>query len=381
VSPAPGGLLEYFSAGLDESLSVLRTLVELESFSGDKSGVDSLAEYVAGEFKACGAAVETLPLAACGNALVVRWSCAASASPIMLLCHLDTVWEPGTIRQRPFRVEDGRAYGPGVFDMKSSILLCLLISRAFRAGLCAPGNEVLFFFAPDEETGSAASLPALERLAGSCRAVLCLEPPLPGGRAKTSRKGSGEFSILVQGIAAHAGLDHEKGANAILELSRIVLQLQAITDYERGISVNVGIIRGGAAANVVPAVAEAKVDLRYLRLQDGQAVEAQIRSLRPTDARCTLRVAGGIDRPPLERTAEVARLYEKARGIADSIGMPFGEGPAGGASDGSLTAALGIPTLDGLGVDGDGAHADHEHVIVADIPRRAALLCELLRSI
>jgi glutamate carboxypeptidase len=211
--------------------------------------------------------------------------------------------------------------------------------------------------------------------------VLCLEPPLPGGKVKTFRKGVGDFKLTVRGVAAHAGVEHQSGASAIAEVSRIVLKLEAMTNYSKGITVNVGAIRGGTVANVVPEEAEVEVDLRFPTASDGEKLEESIRSLRPSDTRCIIKMVGGINRPPLERTPSVVNLYEKARGIAAGIGINLGEGSTGGASDGSFTAALGIPTLDGLGVEGEGAHAQHESITTSDIPLRAALLCELIRCL
>ena len=240
---------------------------------------------------------------------------------------------------------------------------------------------MIFLFTADEEIGTETGLSRLKLVATSCRAVLCLEPPLPGGKVKTFRKGVGEFRIRVTGVAAHAGADHEKGANAILELSKLVLQLQALTDYQRGVTVNVGKIRGGSAVNVVPAEAEAEVDFRVSTVSDGDRLEQRVRDLRASDPRCAVLVEGGLRRPPLERTPAVVELYQKARGVAFSLGLDLGEGGTGGASDGSFTAAWGIPTLDGLGVEGDGAHALHEHILVDDIPRRAALLARLTQTL
>lgn len=372
-------LLEHFRSDLDTSLCLLQKMVELESHSYDKRGVDELAEFLAGQFRAHGADVEVLQDTSRGNLLRVVWKSKISTKPILLLGHMDTVWPRGTIDSRPFRLEDGKAYGPGVFDMKSGILLCLLLCRAFKEKQIDPGKDVVFFFTSDEEIGSRAALPYLDSMAPACRAVLCLEPSLPGGKVKTFRKGVGEFKIRVRGIPAHAGVDHSKGANAILELSRLVLKLHELTDYSRGITINVGKIRGGTASNVVAADAEAEVDFRVKTLADGRWLEEQIRALKPSDSRCILQIDGGLNRPPLERTPEIVALYEKARSLAATVGMDLGEGSTGGGSDGSFTAAMGIPTLDGLGVEGDGAHALDEHIVVESIPLRATLLSQLVQ--
>lgn len=370
----------YFARSLADDLDLLRTLVNLESCSDDKRGVDALAAFLAQEFRKRGATAAILEIDSVGNALEARWPGEYPGPAVMVLGHLDTVWPAGTVARRPFRIENDKAFGPGIFDMKAGILLCLLACRAFHDGAVRPRRDVVFFFTPDEEIGTAHGLPLLGAAARPCEAVLCLEPPLPGGKAKTSRKGVGQFHVAVEGIAAHAGLDHEKGANAIVELSRIVIKMQEMTDYRSGATFSVGTMRGGTAVSVVPAFAEATVDFRFVTLEQGRFLEEQVRTLRPSDARCRLAVTGGIERPPLERTREVAALYEKARSIAAALGMPFGEGSSGGGSDGSFTAAMGKPTLDGLGVDGGGAHAEDEHVLVPDIPRRAAFLCGLLQA-
>lgn len=378
---APMNLVSYFDANLDEALSLLKCLVEMESYSLDKGGVDRLAQFLAREFENRGAEAEVIPQAASGNALKAVWRGEGSGRPLLFLGHLDTVWPPGTVFERPFAMKDGKAYGPGIYDMKCSLLLCLLVCRAFYEQRLRPERDVIFFFTPDEEIGSAAGLPLFEPIARASRAVLVLEPSLPGGRAKTFRKGVGTFRLRVAGIAAHAGLDPQTGASAILELSRQVLKIQRMTDYERGITLSVGTIRGGSAVNVVPSRAEAEVDFRFSTLADGRRLERRIRRLRPRDARCSFEIEGGINRPPFERTPAVAGLYQEAKALAATIGMQLGEGGTGGGSDGSFTAALGIPTLDGLGVEGGGAHAAHEHILISDVPRRASLLSILAKEL
>jgi glutamate carboxypeptidase len=378
----PFGLIHYFDSMLDQDLMLLRRLVEFESHTLDKAAVDRLAEFLANAFRSEGAEAEIIPGIRSGNPLKAVWKSRLGAgNPVLVLGHLDTVWKSGTLRERPFEVKEGKAFGPGVFDMKAGILLSLLVCRALREKNIDPGKDVRFFFAPDEEVGSDQSLHHLNEVSQPCQAVLCLEPPLPGGKAKTFRKGGGVLRLRVRGIAAHAGVDHASGANAVLELSRQVVALSSMTDYERGITVSVGTICGGTASNVVPAEAEAAIDIRVSTKADGEWIIKRIQELPPCDSRCTLSLSGGIHRPPLERTAAVIQLYEKARSLAKELDMELGEGSTGGGSDGCFTAARGIPTLDGLGVDGDGAHALHEFIKIDDIPRRAALLCYLILSI
>jgi glutamate carboxypeptidase len=376
-------LTAYFTPLIPESICRLRQLVEMESHSADKGAVDALAAHLAGMFEAAGGTAELLSCPSHGNTLRVSWGAGtkANAGPVLLLGHLDTVWPQGTTRVRPFRVENEKAFGPGVYDMKAGLLLSWLVARALQNGASRPGRDVLFLFTGDEEIGTAEGLPHLKQAARGCAAVLCLEPPLAGGKAKTFRKGVGCFRLQVTGLSAHAGVEPEKGANAILELSRQVLRLHELNDRERGTTVTVGVIKGGTASNVVPSEAEAEIDVRVASAEEGSSIEARISALKPHDPRCELRVEGGMNRPPLERTPAVAELYLKARSAALELGMELGEGGTGGGSDGSFTAAMGIPTLDGLGVEGGGAHAPHEYIEIGDIPKRAALLCRLLETI
>ncbi len=371
-------LLEYFESIQTESVSLLRRLVELESNSFDKEGIDALAGFLCGHLLDCGADARIIEENCRGNHLHARWSHGGALKPVLLLGHLDTVWPRGTVNERPFSIREDRAFGPGVFDMKSGVLLFLLVFKALQERQFDPGRDVILLLTSDEEIGSECGLRHLRSIAGPCAAVLCAEPPLSGGKVKTARSGVGTFRLKVRGIAAHAGVDYSRGASAILELSRLIVELHAMTDLDRGIQVNAGVIRGGIASNVIAADAEADVDFRFKSTADGRLFEERIRSLKLSDARCKVSVEGGINHPPLERTDRVIRLYEKARALAADIGMELGEGSTGGASDGSHTAAMGIPTLDGLGVDGGGAHAIDEHVILSNIPRRAALLSNII---
>ena len=374
-------LLGFFESCQSEALSLLEKLVNSESHSLDNAGVDVLASLLREEFCARGARAELIPGGGRGSLLKAIWKGDGRSRPVMVLGHLDTVWPRGTLSTRPFKISGGRAHGPGVFDMKAGLLLCLLACRAFEKKLVMAGGDVVFFFTSDEEIGTNEGLPHLTKYAKDCQAVLCLEPPLRGGGVKTFRKGVATYRIAVNGVASHAGVDHEAGANAIAELGRLVLELQAMTDYRLGITVNVGTIRGGTASNVVPAFAEAEIDVRAGTRSELSWMDGRLRSLKIADQRCRVIIEGGVNRPPLERTGKVAELYLKARAVAAEVGLDLEEGATGGGSDGSFTADMGIPTLDGLGVDGDGAHAEHEYIEVAYIPRRAALLCGLIRSI
>jgi glutamate carboxypeptidase len=372
-------LVGHFASGITGHIEVLRELVEHESHTEDKEGVDRLASWLADEFGRLGADIELLPHAKQGNAVRGRW--AGADPPVLILGHLDTVWPAGTLARLPFRVDGDVARGPGIFDMKAGILLTLILGQAIAAGRWRPGNSVEFLFTSDEEAGTEAGLPHLRAVAKRSRAVLCLEPPLPGGRVKTSRKAVAVYQLEVAGIAAHAGLNHELGANAIVELSRQLVRASGMTDYAKGRTVSPGRVWGGTASNVVPDRALAEIDVRFAATDDGLEFDREIRSWTAVDPRCTLKISGGVNRPPLERTLGVVRLFGIAREVAREAGFELGEGSSGGGSDGSFTAAMGIPTLDGLGVEGDGAHATHENIRVADIPRRAALLAGLIERL
>ena len=277
----------------------------------------------------------------------------------------------------PVREKDGRLHGPGVFDMKAGVATALAAVRALRETRGTLPHIVMLWTA-DEEIGSGTSRAAIEEEARGSTAVLVLEPSLPGGAVKTARKGCGDFELVVGGVAAHAGIDPGKGASAIHELGHQIVELQRLQDVERGVSVNVGRVSGGTRTNVIAADARASIDVRAPTKADAERVERALLGLTPKLTNTTLRVTGGFGRPPLERTAAVARLYATARDVARTLGRALAEGSTGGGSDGNFTAALGVPTLDGLGPQGDGAHAIHEHVLIDDLPWRAAFLAGLL---
>ena len=362
-------------------LAMLKRLVELESPSTDKAAIDRLGGALAEELAASGAQVTHVPADRHGDHLRAIAGDSSDEGQILILGHMDTVWELGTLQAMPFRVENGVAYGPGTFDMKAGLVQLAFALRALRETK-RPMRRIVALINSDEEIGSPSSRPDIENEARHSRAALVLEPSLPpGGSVKTFRKGVGVFELHVKGRPAHSGLDHEKGVSAIEELSRQVQFLHGMTDYQKGITVNVGTVRGGTRGNVVAAEAHAEVDLRVSTAADAEEIERKILGLLPFLKNAEVKVTGGIDRPPLERSAGVVDLYQKARGLAAELGFALGEGAAGGSSDGNLTAALGVPTLDGLGPRGDGAHAESEHVIISDMPRRTALLARLLETL
>ena len=378
-------LLSHCQAELPGLLRCLEQAVKTESPTSSKRHVDRLAKFFAGKFKRQGGKVRVLRHPQAGSAVVAefwgeRRRKKRSARPILLLGHLDTVWDIGTLRRMPFRIRNGRAYGPGVYDMKSGIVCGLWAIRALQALGIQPASPVRFFLNSDEETASVAFRRQLRAEARRARAVLVLEPAAAGGALKTSRKGVGEFRIAVRGRSAHAGINPEAGVNAISELARQLLRIEALARPRRGLTLTVGTVEGGTRPNVVPEHASARVDVRILRLNDREAIERKVRGLKPIHPQARLVIEGGVNRPPMERR-RAAALYRRARELGRQMGMDIQEASSGGGSDGNFTAALGVPTLDGLGGVGDGAHAAHEHVILSELPRRAALLAALLATL
>ncbi len=374
-------LLKYCQSELEPLLVCLRRAVEIESPTSSKAGVDRLASYVAREFKRYGAKVRVLSHATAGSSVLAEfWGQRRGRKPILILGHLDTVWDVGTLRQMPFRIRKGRAYGPGILDMKSGLVCGLWAVRALKAMKIVPASPVRFFLNSDEETSSLAFRKQITAEARGARAALVLEPAAAGGALKTARKGGGEFRITVRGRAAHAGVNPEAGVNAIAELVRQLLGVERFARPERGVTINVGVIEGGTRSNVVPEWAQARVDVRVPRWRDGKAIERKVYGLRPIHRQARLEISGGINRPPMEH-ARAAGLFRRAKELGRKLGMELSEASTGGGSDGNFTAALGVPTLDGLGGVGDGAHARHEHVIIRELPRRAALLAALMATI
>jgi len=374
--------LAYFRERREEMVSTIRELVEIESPSDNKSAVDRLAETVAQKFATLGGQIRLHHAADFGNHLQVDFSGKRGGKPVLLLGHYDTVYPLGTLASMPCRIVDNKLTGPGVLDMKSGIGLMLYALAGLRSWDGALPRPITVLLVSDEEVGSDSSRAITESLAKKAAAVLVLEPSYGfEGAVKTARKGVGEYAVRVTGKASHAGLDFQKGVNAILELARQIERVSGFTDLKKRLTVNVGIVSGGSRTNVVPAEATAQVDVRIARLKDAAGIDKKMRSLRPYNRKCKLEITGGINRPPMERTAGVAALYAKAVAIARELGWKLGEAAVGGGSDGNFTAGLGIPTLDGLGGVGDGAHAVHEHILIPELPRRAALIAGLIESV
>jgi glutamate carboxypeptidase len=374
----------YFLGRKEAIVAFTHALVEAESPSGDESGSKAVVSLLAAAAEAISGVtkIERVPSENYGEHLRLRMAGdSPRAKSILILGHTDTVHPRGSLKQRPWRVEANRAYGPGVFDMKANCALALEVIRScFETGV-RPKRPVVLLLTCDEETGSFTGRQLVEAEARKAHAVLVLEPPASGGRVKTGRKGTGIFWIEARGRAAHAGLEPEKGASAILELARQTDRLHSLNGAAGGISVNVGVFHGGTLSNVVAEKARAEIDVRFSTTEAAARIEREIRSLRPIDNRIQLVVKGGINRPPLERNERVLDLFVRARAVARCLNFELGEAQVGGASDGNFAAAAGAAVLDGLGIDGDGAHAVHEHIILDDIPRRGALLAGLIATL
>jgi len=375
----------YFEDQLSDMLEFTRWLVEQESMSRVAEATHKIAANLADRLAPIASEVELLSSERFGSTLRARFSNAGSESAderqLLVVGHLDTVWPIGTLAARPFKVEEGRAYGPGIFDMKSGVMLAAFAIRAIKELGLTTRRPVTMLMTCDEETGSHFSREIIEDEAGRSHAALVLEPPIPGGTIKTARKGVGEFELIIHGKPSHAGNDLRSGISAITELAHQVLAINGLNDFELGTTLNVGVARGGVLSNVVAAEAHAFIDMRFQRVAEAERIAQMMSNLRPVLEGARLEVVGGINRPPLVRTAETGRLFDHAGRLASEIGFDLKEGSVGGGSDGNFIAAFGIPVLDGLGVDGAGAHAEHEHIIISDIPRRASLLTRLIETI
>jgi glutamate carboxypeptidase len=368
----------------DDILSLTRQLVEMESPSNDPQALNRLAQFLAEQFRGLGGRVQWHRRKGSGDHLEIQFGTDVSGQikPVMLLGHHDTVWETRTLRAMPWRRDKGRIRGPGVLDMKAGIAQMIFALRALLEVSQGPRRPVSVLLVSDEEVGSGSSRELTESLAKKSAAVLVMEPAQgQKGALKTSRKGVGEFKIEVSGRAAHAGVDFAEGASATLELARQMIALEKFIDSTRGITVNPGVIHGGTRSNVVAAQAEALVDVRIAKAADAARLEKQFRRLKPFDRRCKLKIEGGINRPPMERSPAIVKLFTQAKIIAGELGWRLDEAATGGGSDGNFTAALGVPTLDGLGGVGEGAHALHESALISEIPRRTALLACLIETV
>ncbi|HME34568.1 MAG TPA: M20 family metallopeptidase [Candidatus Sulfotelmatobacter sp.] len=380
--------LRYFEARQEKIVQTIREFVEIESPSDNKPAADRMGAFLAGYFEAVGGHAHVHRAEHFGDNLQIdfpgpdkrRDPAREKLKPVLLLGHFDTVYPLGTLATMPCHTAAGRLHGPGVLDMKSGIALMLYAIEALQAWHSALPRPVTVFLVSDEEVGSHSSRPITEALAKDSAAVLVLEPAGPRGAVKTARKGVGEYTLTVTGVAAHAGLDPGKGHSAILELARQITAVSKLNDLPRGLSVNPGVIRGGTRTNVIAAEATVEIDVRIQQARQAAALDRKLRSFKPFDKHCKLTIEGGINRMPMERTAGVAALYKKAQAIAQQIDWKLEEAAVGGGSDGNFTAGLGIPTLDGMGAAGQGAHAIHEHILISELPRRALLLAGMIES-
>jgi glutamate carboxypeptidase len=368
----------------DALVETIRELVEIESPSDDKAACDRIGVFLAQKFEAIGGRARAHPASEFGDNLQIDFpgpnSDNEKVKPVLLLGHFDTVYPMGALTTMPCRIDNGRLFGPGVLDMKSGIALMLYAIQALQTWHRALPRPVTVFLVSDEEVGSTSSRAITEALAKESAAVLVLEPAGPRGAVKTARKGVGDYTLTVTGVAAHAGLDPGKGHSAIVELSRQIGVITKMNDLRRGVSVNPGVIRGGTRTNVIAAEASVEIDVRIKAANQARALDRKMRGLKAYDRHCKLQVEGGINRMPMERNAGVAALYKKAKSIAAEIDWKLEEAAVGGGSDGNFTAALGIPTLDGMGGVGTGAHALHEHIVIDELPRRALLLAGMIES-
>ncbi len=378
---SPATRLPFFEERRDAMVETIRQMVEIESPTDNKAAVDRLGRWLAQKFDALGGHSKFHRATEFGDHLQVDFPGRDRRKPVLLLGHLDTVYPLGTLANMPAQIRDGRVWGPGALDMKSGITLMLYAIDSLRDQSGTLPRPVSVLLVCDEEVGSDSSRRVTEELAKKCAAVLVLEPSYGlKGAVKTSRKGVGDYTLKVTGVSAHAGLDPGKGQNAIVELALQLPRIAKLSDLKRGTTVNVGVIQGGTRSNVVPGEATALIDVRVTRMADAGALERKLRALKPVNRKCKLTISGGLNRPPMERTNVVARLYQQAASIAKALGWKLEEAGVGGGSDGNLTAALGIPTLDGLGGVGEGAHASHESILISELPRRAALLAGLIES-
>jgi glutamate carboxypeptidase len=378
------GILGELKEREREMVRLLARFVECESPSHDKAAVDAMGKIVATEWRRRQAEVRIIQQSNRGNHVRAEvWlGKVRPAGKILVLGHLDTVYPLETLARMPFRVSGGRAWGPGTFDMKGGLMLALFAIDALKRAGAEPGKRLVFLWTSDEEIGSGTSRLIIEREARSCDAVLVLEPAFGSdGRLKTSRKGVGHAEVIVTGRAAHAGINPQEGVNAVHELALQIQRLIKMNDPKTGITLQATVVAGGTVSNVVPSSARAEVDIRLVRQSDAREIEKALRRLRPIVKGARLEVRGGVNRPPLERSAEVASLFRHAQSLMSQLGIKLGEASTGGGSDGNFTGAIGVPTLDGLGAVGGGAHTPQEHVVIRKLPERAALIAGLLATL
>ena len=370
-------LLSYLREHTDDMVADLKRLIELESPTLYKPAVDELGKALAEELRGLGGAVEVIPKQEVGDVLRARWN--PGGGGVAILSHMDTVWDVGTVAGRPTSIEGDRICGVGAMDMKGGIVIALWALRALRELKLFPDQPITYLMNSDEETGSKHSSAEIKAEALAHKVVFVTEPPQDGAY-KTQRKGVSQYTISATGRASHAGADHARGINAIEEIAHQVLAVQAMTNYDIGTTANVGVISGGTRPNVVPAEAQVEINVRATTRVNQKAIHDQIMSLQPHHPEAKLSIKGDMGVPPMERTPEIAALFKKAQARASEMGITLEEGSTGGGSDGNKTAALGVPTLDGMGIVGDGGHAITEYGEISSMPERAAIMAAMLRE-
>ncbi len=375
-------LLQYFTSQKQAMLDQLVALVNFETPTTDKASVDTLGAYMENQFKALGASsVTTIPQAAVGDFRLAKWNENAPGKPLLFLIHIDTVWPLGTLAERPIRYDDeGRIFGPGAIDMKGGITVVLTAIKGLRDLGQFPDRPVWVLMTSDEEVGSVHSIPVIRQVAPGCGLVMVMEPATKEGALKTWRKGLASFRVRVEGRASHAGNAPEQGINAIVELAQQVMKINQMNDLKNGTSVSVTMIDGGSAGNVIPAAASAYIDTRVLTTRALNDIKDGFNALEPHIPGAKVWVEEIHAREPMEHNDQMKRSFAQCKAIGASLGLTVREDGSGGGSDGNITAAMGVPTLDGLGPQGDGLHAVHEHVVINSLPQRAALIAAMLRD-
>lgn len=378
----PQEILEYFVTRKDTTVGLIREIVDLESPSYDVDRSKKAVDWIETKTLEISENFETERIFAegFGDHLIIRAFTESELKPIFILGHSDTVHPVGAIKQNPTRLEDGKLFGCGTFDMKANIVVMLEVFRMFTKYDLIPKRPINVLISCDEEVGSDTGRKYVEDEGKKAKYCFVFEPSA-GGKVKTGRKGTGGYVLKTHGIPSHAGLDPKKGASAILEISRQVEKLHSLTDFEVGTTVSVGMIKGGTATNVIPADAECSIDVRFKSLDEANRIERELNTLKPFDERVSVELTGAINRPPLERTEDVVKLFETAKTIARTFDYDLEETQVGGASDGNFVGALGVPVLDGLGIAGDGAHTLEEYVYVDDIPNRGTLIAKMLLEV
>lgn len=377
------GLLTKIESLEQHMLETLEALVRSESPSTDKAAADAYAEMIAARFTGLGAQISLVQNQTNGAQVKAGFGSSQGGAKKtgLLLCHYDTVWPPGTIDRMPFRIEGDQAFGPGIYDMKASHVMVEYALRAVaELGMQLP-RPIEVLFTSDEEIGSLTSRALIESSARQAEYVLVMEPPTAEGALKTARKGVGGFKLEVKGRASHAGSQPELGISAINELAQQILVIQELADIEKGTTINSGVIRGGTRSNVIAAQAEVQIDVRAWTPEEAERIDEALKARQPITPGAEVMVSGGFERPPLVRSEKIVNLFQRVQKIGERQGLEIEEGSTGGGSDGNFTAALGVPTLDGMGAMGDGAHADHEHILISHLAPRTSLLAAALLTL